>query len=93
MGVYKGVKVIFSEARLYKDKKSQKAKESVFDGIFVLLETSSNIIEGHTILTADSALAKRAAQTIWRIETGRTRRVDEELIARALHLLNQEEAA
>lgn len=63
MGVYKGVKVMFSEARLYKDKKS---KDPVFDGIFVLLETGSNIIEGHTILTADSALAKRAAPTIWR---------------------------
>lgn len=63
MGVYKNVKVIFSEARLYKDKKS---KDPVFDGIFVLLETSSKIIEGHTILTADNALAKRASQTIWR---------------------------
>lgn len=63
MGTYKNVKVIFSEARLFKDKKS---KNVVFDGVFVLLETPSKIIEGHTILTADNALAKRAAPTIWR---------------------------
>ena len=63
MGKYKNVKVIFSEARLYKTKRD---KEPVFDGIFVLLEIGDKMIEGHTILTADGALAKRAAPTLWR---------------------------
>ncbi len=64
MGVYKNVKVMLSEARLYK--KGKNKGEPVFDGIFVLLEVADKIIEGHTILTADGQLAGRAASTIWR---------------------------
>lgn len=63
MGTYKSVKVILSEARLYRGKKST---EPVFDGIFALLEIPEKIIEGHTIITADHDLAKRAAPTIWK---------------------------
>ena len=61
-GVYKGAKVMFSEARLYKRKK----KEPVFQGIFVLLETAHGLIEGHTILTADKIMAGQSASTRWK---------------------------
>lgn len=63
MGTYKGVKVIFSEARLYS--KGQKDKP-VFDGIFVLLETPEDIIEGHTIITANTKMVKSFAKTRWK---------------------------
>ena len=75
MGVYKNVKVMVSEARLYKGKKKKKS-DPVFDGIFVLLEISEKIIEGHTILTADAQLAGRAASTIWRKFTSLTIKTD-----------------
>lgn len=64
MGTYKNVKVMLSEARLYK--KGKKGAPAVFDGIFVLLEIPEKLIEGHTILTADGELARRAAPTIWK---------------------------
>ena len=60
-GVYKGVKVIFSEARL----RSRKSPEHVFQGIFVVLETPHQIIEGHTIITADRRMAERSAVKRW----------------------------
>lgn len=63
MGIYKNVKVILSEARLYKKQKNK--TETVFDGIFALLEIPEKIIEGHTILTADGELARKAGPTIW----------------------------
>lgn len=61
MGQYKGVKVIFSEARLYKKKRI----EPVFDGIFVLLQAPENIFEGHTILCANKDMVRRWRTTRW----------------------------
>ena len=58
LGHYKGVKVLFSEARL---KTKKKYIAPVFDGVFVLLEIPNAAIEGHTILTAD-----RNAYRMWR---------------------------
>ena len=63
MGRYKGVKVLFSEARLL-SKKSHSGP--VFDGIFVLLEIPQAVIEGHTILTADKELYKKWRSTRWK---------------------------
>lgn len=64
MGLYKGVKVIFSEARLYS--KSQR-DEPVFDGIFVLLENpQEGVIEGHTIITANRKMVKAYETTRWK---------------------------
>jgi len=62
MGTYKGVKVIFSEARLY----MKKDPTPVFDGVFVLLEIPENIMEGHTIVTADKEMVQRYAATRWK---------------------------
>ncbi len=63
MGTYKGVKVIFSEARLY----SKVHKEGpVFDGIFVLLETPEEVIEGHTIITSNHKMVKAYEKTRWK---------------------------
>lgn len=63
MGMYKGVKVILSEARLH----SKKAKDGMaFDGIFVLLESPSEVLEGHTIITADKRMAKSYETTRWK---------------------------
>ncbi|MGB4107173.1 MAG: DUF3137 domain-containing protein [Alphaproteobacteria bacterium] len=59
MGTYKGAKVIFSEARLHK------GRDVTFEGLFVLLETAHKVFEGHTIITADRAMAKRSASTRW----------------------------
>ena len=62
MGQYKGVKVIFSEARLY-----NKGREvPVFDGIFVLLETKEAVFEGHTIITSDHQMIKTHENTKWK---------------------------
>jgi hypothetical protein len=63
MGTYKGVKVILSEARLFS--KAQ-ASGPVFDGIFVLLEAPSDVIEGHTIITANTKMVKAYANTRWK---------------------------
>jgi hypothetical protein len=62
MGKYKGVKVIFSEARLYKRQKNRK----VFDGVFVLMELPSDVIEGHTIITADMKAARSWETSRWK---------------------------
>ena len=59
IGKYKGIKVIFSEARL-----SHKRHE-VFNGLFVLLEIPNPLIEGHTIITADNNMVKSWATTRW----------------------------
>lgn len=61
-GQYKGVKVILSEARMRHANK----KGFVFDGLLVLLEIPSAILEGHTIITADIDRAQRWAQTRWK---------------------------
>lgn len=63
MGMYKGVKVIFSEARLYSKSHSEGA---VFDGIFVLLETPEEVIDGHTIITANTKMVKAFSKTRWK---------------------------
>ncbi len=63
MGTYKGVKVIFSEARLYS--KTRKGTP-VFDGIFVLLETPDEVFEGHTIITANDKMVKAYSKTRWK---------------------------
>lgn len=62
-GRYRGVKVIFSEARLYGKKKKA---EPVFRGILVLLETPEALIEGHTIVTADTAMYDKWRHTRWK---------------------------
>lgn len=62
IGKYNGVKVIFSEARLYNKNKNH---PPVFDGIFVLLETHSKIINGHTIITADLDMVQQYADSRW----------------------------
>lgn len=63
MGRYKGVKVIFSEARLYS--KAHK-KGAVFDGIFVLLEAPNDTFEGHTIITANQKMVEAYSNTRWK---------------------------
>lgn len=60
-GKYHGVKVTFSEARLI----NRAATAPVFQGLFVLLETPSDVFTGHTIITADRAMAKRSAGKRW----------------------------
>ncbi len=62
MGLYKNIKVIMSEARLYQDKEK---KRPVFDGLFVLLELPSDRFEGHTIVTADQQMVKSYAHSRW----------------------------
>lgn len=63
MGTYKGVKVIFSEARLF----SKTHKDgAVFDGIFVLLEVPGDVIEGHTIITSNAKMVKAWEKTRWK---------------------------
>ncbi len=63
MGKYKGVKVIFSEARLYtKNNKN----DAIFDGIFVLLETPEAVIDGHTIITMDDKMVSDYSHTRWK---------------------------
>ena len=63
MGRYKGVKVLFSEARLHGKNKNA---EPVFDGVFVLLEIPNAVIEGHTILTADAQAYKSWRPSRWK---------------------------
>ncbi|MBI1301366.1 MAG: DUF3137 domain-containing protein [Alphaproteobacteria bacterium] len=62
MGKYKGVKVIFSEARLLAQKRHD---EPVFTGIFALLEIPQDVIEGHTIITSNQKMVKAFATTRW----------------------------
>ena len=62
MGRYKGVKVLFSEARLTHKKAYL---EPIFNGVFVLLEIPNAVIEGHTILTADADMYKKWRTTRW----------------------------
>ena len=63
MGTYKGVKVIFSEARLYANTKRD---GPVFQGIFVLLETAGDVIEGHTVISADTKMVQTSAKSRWK---------------------------
>jgi hypothetical protein len=59
LGLYKGTKVIFSEARLYK------GSRPVFEGVLVLLELPQKAFEGHTILTADKRMAEQFGKSRW----------------------------
>lgn len=63
MGVYKGVKVIFSEARLYSKAHRQ---GPVFEGIFVLLENEQEVFDGHTVICANPKMIKAYKDTRWR---------------------------
>jgi len=63
MGDYKGVKVIFSEARLYPGKRQA---DPVFNGIFVLMEAPQRVFDAHTIVTSDHAMAQRYANKRWK---------------------------
>ena len=60
MGTYKGIRVILSEARL------NKKKQSIFKGVFVLLELPEKIFNGHTILSANQNMVKAWASTRWK---------------------------
>jgi hypothetical protein len=62
MGSYKGVKVIFSEARLT----ARGKREPVFAGVMVLLEIPGSPLEGHTIITSDAMMIKNWATTRWK---------------------------
>lgn len=63
MGRYKGMKVIFSEARLY----SRTHKDGpIFDGLFVLLEAPEDIFDGHTVITANEKMVRAYASTRWK---------------------------
>lgn len=61
-GRYKGVKVMFSEARLFSDRGM---KSEVFRGMLVLLEMPADTFKGHTIVTADKAMARAWSHTRW----------------------------
>lgn len=63
MGKYKGVKVLFSEARLYAKKRRD---EPLFHGLFVLLEAPAEAIEGHTIITSNLRMMKAYKTTRWK---------------------------
>ena len=56
MGKYKGVKVMFSEARLYRDKNKD---QQIFEGVFVLLEAPTQKFSGHTIITTHADMVRR----------------------------------
>ena len=62
MGRYKGIKVIFSEARLYYGY----TDKPLFDGIFVLLETPDQKFNGHSILTSDLEMVGKYASSRWK---------------------------
>ncbi len=63
MGVYNGVKLIFSEARLYP---GTRLADPVFDGLFFLMETKNETIQGHSILTSDYNMIGHYASQRWR---------------------------
>jgi hypothetical protein len=59
-GIYKGSKVMFSEAAMVDSK-----KQPLFRGLLALIELPHTIFEGHTIITADRAMAEQYARTRW----------------------------
>ncbi len=61
-GRHKGIKVMFSEARLTGEHRHAPA---LFRGLFVVLELPQPVFEGHTIITADSDMVARYAATRW----------------------------
>lgn len=60
MGRYKGVKILFSEAQLFR------GKNIVFDGVLVLLEAPDAAFPGHTIVTSDERAVKSWRTSRWR---------------------------
>lgn len=62
-GNYKNARITLSEARL--SKKGSKS-QYVFDGIFVLIELSRDVFEGHSVITADQKQAQRLAKKLQR---------------------------
>ena len=62
MGRYKGVKVLFSEARL-KNKKGY--VEPIFDGLFVLVEIPQPVLKGHTIISANKTMLREWRNSRW----------------------------
>lgn len=60
IGVYKGIKVILSEAKLINKNKV------TFDGVFVLLDVPNAPFTGHTIITSDSALIAECDGKRWK---------------------------
>ena len=79
MGTYKGVKVMFSEARL---KFNKSHAEPAFDGIFVLLESPQDVFDGHTILSADPHKVKAWQNTRWQKLTPFDLPHDESIVAK-----------
>lgn len=63
MGHYKGIKVLFSEARL---RHKKKYLEPIFNGLFVFLELPQPRFEGHTIITADNGMVRQWRSTRWK---------------------------
>ncbi len=61
MGRYKGVKVIFCEADLYKSR----GELPLFSGVLALIEAPQDRFKGHTVITADKALVRACAKTRW----------------------------
>lgn len=61
-GVYKGVKVMFSEAKLFGKSKTR----PIFNGLFVFMEVGTEVFEGHTIITSDQKLTAQYAATKWK---------------------------
>jgi hypothetical protein len=59
MGRYKGIKVIISEASLYRG-------APVFQGLFVLLQLPGQPFEGRTIITADAKLVQENTTGRWK---------------------------
>ena len=62
MGNYNGVKVMFSEARLYVKAAPQKP---IYNGLYILLEVPGEPIKGHTIITADKGLYHKSRPSRW----------------------------
>lgn len=60
-GQYKGAKITISEARLTSKRKKN---EYAFDGIFVLIELGHEVFTGHSVITADAALARRLSKKL-----------------------------
>ncbi len=61
-GIYKGTKILISEARLY----MKKGRDPIFSGVFVLLMTPKGKFRGHTIVSGDDEMIRRYHATRWK---------------------------
>lgn len=61
-GVFKGVKIMISESRLY----GKNDKDVIFSGVYVLLLTPKGKFKGHTIITCDDDLIKTCRSSRWK---------------------------